>query len=136
MKKRTHRSRSFPQMNTHELAEATAAYGREMAIDEFGPMNPEARERWNHARLRPGRPTRGRGSRAISVSVEQELLDRADRLSRELGISRARLIEHGLRVVLANHGEFIKVAERLVASRKSTTRKRRKKELATLTYGE
>ena len=64
------------------------------------------------------------------------MLDRSDRLARELGISRARLIEHGLRIVLANHGDFIRVAERLIASRKSTEQKRLKKELARLTYGE
>ena len=123
-------------MDTNELAEATAAYGREMAIEDFGPLTKQARERWNKTRRRPGRPTRGSGAKAISVSVEQELLDRSDRLARELGISRARLVEHGLRIVLANHGEFIRVAERLIASRKSTEQKRLKKELARLTYGE
>lgn len=37
----------------------------------------------------------------ISVSVERGLLARSDALARTLGISRAALIERGLRVVLA-----------------------------------
>ena len=134
MKRSSRRIQSFPTMNTDELAEATAAYGREMAIEEFGPPTKDSRARWNRARRHPGRPTRGSGAKAISVSVEQELLDRSDRLARELGVSRARLIEHGLRVVLANHGEFIRVAERLIASGKKAEQKRRKKEL--VTHGE
>jgi hypothetical protein len=123
-------------MDTHELAEATAAYGREMAIDNFGPVTKGARERWDRARQRPGRPTRGRGARAISVSVEQDLLDRSDRLARDLGVSRARLIEHGLRIVLANRGEFVRVAERLGEPRRRVARKRSKSDPARLTYDE
>ena len=88
-------------MNARELAEATAAYGREMVIDEFGPPSPAARERWQRARRKPGRPRRGTGVRVISVSVERDLLRRSDKLASDLGVSRARLIERGLRVVLA-----------------------------------
>lgn len=117
------RGRPFRAMHTDELAEATAAYGREMAIDDFRPMSKRARDRWDQARRRPGRPTRGQGAKAISVSVEQDLLDRSDQLARELGVSRARLIEHGLRIVLANRGEFIRVAERLVGARRLPERK-------------
>ena len=83
-----------------ELAEATAPYGREMAIDTFGPLTPVARQRWERAVRKPGRPRRGKGVKVISVSVEQELLERSDELARALGVSRARLIERGLRVVL------------------------------------
>ena len=43
------RRKPFRTMRTSELAEATAAYGREMAIDDFGPMSKKARERWNCA---------------------------------------------------------------------------------------
>jgi len=122
MKRDRRRARPFSHMDTDELAEATAAYGREMAIDDFGPMTKKARERWNRARQRPGRPARGSGAKAISVSVEQELLDRSDQLARELGVSRARLIEHGLRIVLANRGEFVRIAERELASKRKDDR--------------
>lgn len=92
-------------MKTDELAEATAAYGREMAIDEFRPLTRSARIRWEKARRNPGRPRRGKGVKVISVSVEQDLLMQSDRLARRLGVSRARLIETGLRAILGRTGE-------------------------------
>ena len=96
----------YEGMSTHELAEATAAYGREMAIDQFGPPGKAARARWEKARRKPGRPLRGKGARVISVSVEQELLDRSDALARKMGITRARLIARGLKAVLAAEGQI------------------------------
>lgn len=88
-----------------ELAEATAPYGQEMVIDDFKPMSKAVRGRWQRAQRKPGRPRRGKGVKVISVSVEQNLLQRSDKLAKELHISRARLIERGLRVVLAANGK-------------------------------
>lgn len=84
-----------------ELAEATAPYGKETGIDRFKPKSSADRSRWAPTQRKPGRPRRGKGAKVISVSVEQDLLQQSDRLARELGVSRARLIERGLRVVLA-----------------------------------
>jgi hypothetical protein len=102
MKKKEKSARKpFRAMRTDELADATAAYGQEMIIDEFKPLSRAARNRWERAQRKPGRPRRGKGVKVISVSVEQDLLQRSDKLARSLGVSRARLIERGLRVVLA-----------------------------------
>ncbi len=102
MKKKSAGKRSrYETMNTHELAEATAAYGREMVIDEFHPLSKTSHSRWEKARRKPGRPRRGKGARVISVSVERGLLTRSDTLARNLGLSRAGLIERGLKAVLA-----------------------------------
>ena len=87
-----------------ELAEATAAYGQEMVVDRFKPLTRVARLRFERARRKPGRPRRGMGVRVISVSIERDLLRRCDELARTLGLSRARLIERGLRIVLAANG--------------------------------
>ena len=102
MKKRPRTARGpFRTMKPDELAEATAAYGQEMVIDEFEPLTKAALSRWERARRTPGRPRRGKGVKVISVSVERDLLRRSDKLARSLGVSRARLIERGLKVVLA-----------------------------------
>jgi hypothetical protein len=107
MKKRKLRkaSKHFHTMKTSDLAEATAAYGREMIVDEFKTLSKSARDCWERAQRKPGRPRRGKGVKVISVSVEQNLLQRSDKLARSLGVSRARLIERGLRVVLASDGK-------------------------------
>jgi len=100
-KHRRAEKKSFQAMTVDELAEATAAYGQEMVIDAFAPMSRQSRARWERARRRAGRPRRGRGVKVISVSVEQNLLKESDRVAKELGLSRARLIERGLRAVIA-----------------------------------
>ncbi len=76
-----------------------------MVIDGFKPLTPTARSRWERARRKAGRPRRGEGVKVISVSVEQNLLQRSDKLARSLGVSRARLIERGLEIVLATSGK-------------------------------
>ena len=106
MKKKFSRKTRFEKMNTSELAEATARYGQEMVIDEFGPPSAAARDRWERARRKPGRPRRGKGARVISVSVERGLLSRSDKLARNLGLSRAGLIERGLKAMLAAEGKL------------------------------
>ncbi|MGH9365943.1 MAG: hypothetical protein ACRD1B_11885 [Thermoanaerobaculia bacterium] len=88
-----------------ELAEATAPYDVEMAVERFSPLSAEAKARWNRARRKPGRPRRGKGARVISVSVEMGLLERSDALARRLGVSRASLIERGLKAVLVSKGK-------------------------------
>jgi metal-responsive CopG/Arc/MetJ family transcriptional regulator len=87
-----------------EIAEERAGYGRKFAIEEFGPMTPAARARWQRAKLKPGRPRRGKAARVISVGVEGDLLSRSDALAKDLGLSRAGLIERGLKAVLAAEG--------------------------------
>ena len=101
MMKTKPKKKALRRMTSSELAEATAAYGREMTIDDFRPSTPRSRARWERARRKVGRPRRGKGAKVISVCVEQELLEASDRLAKDLGLSRARLIERGLRAVLA-----------------------------------
>lgn len=74
---------------TSEIAEAGAGYGVELAA---------------RAKRKPGRPPRAAGAKAISVSVERDLLSRSDALAKDLGLSRAGLIERGLHAVLAAQG--------------------------------
>ncbi len=104
-KKTIRRGRNFARMNAAELAEAAAPYGAEMAIERFSRASAEARARWARARRKPGRPRRGKGAKAISVSVEMGLLARSDALARSLGVTRASLIERGLKAVLVSEGK-------------------------------
>jgi hypothetical protein len=100
-KKHSRVRKASGDMRADELAEATAPYEQEMVIDDFKPMSKAARSRWQRAQRKPGRPRRGKGVKVISVSVERDLLQRSDKLARSLGVSRARLVERGLKAVLA-----------------------------------
>ena len=94
------------RMTADQLRSETAGFDEEMVVSKSRPLTAEERAWWERVRRRPGRPRRGRGARVISVSLEQELLARSDALAKNLGISRALLIERGLKAVLAAEGRL------------------------------
>jgi hypothetical protein len=96
----------YARMTADELRSATAEFDLEMVALRSRPLTAEERAWWERVRRRPGRPRRGRGAKVISVSLEQELLARSDALAKSLGISRALLIERGLKAVLAAEGRL------------------------------
>ncbi|MHC4427471.1 MAG: hypothetical protein ACYS0D_02575 [Planctomycetota bacterium] len=89
-------SRPIAKMTTGELEAMVAEFDREFVADTFGPMDAEARARHHRMKRKRGRPRVGAGSQAISVTIEKSLLQRADRLAKRLGVSRAKLIAVGL----------------------------------------
>ena len=95
------RSKPLTQMNQAELAKATAEFEKEFVADTFGAPGTASLARHSRAKQKRGRPRRGLGAKVISVTVEQGLLRRADKLAKKLKLSRAKLIERGLRDVLA-----------------------------------
>jgi hypothetical protein len=102
MKTRRDAVSKYQRMNVDELAAATAEFDREMIASTSRALTPAERQTWEEARRKPGRPKKGAGVKVISVSVQRGLLARSDALARSLGVSRAALIERGLRVVLAD----------------------------------
>ena len=96
----------YEKMTARELNAEAAEFDAEMIITKSKPLTAEERAWWERVRRQPGRPRRGRGAKVISVSVEQELLARTDVLAKTLGISRALLIQRGLKAVLAAQGQF------------------------------
>lgn len=103
-KKNRTAKKPYWEMNAEELARATAEFDEEFVIDESKPLSPEQRREWQRIKRKLGRPRKGAGAKVISVSVERGLLARSDRLAKKLGISRAALIERGLRGVLVANG--------------------------------
>jgi hypothetical protein len=96
----------YARMTAAELGSETAEFDREMVVTKSRALTAEERAWWEKVRRRPGRPRRGRGAKVLSVSLEQELLARSDALAKSLGISRALLIERGLKAVLAAEGRL------------------------------
>jgi hypothetical protein len=96
----------YARMTGDGLRSETAEFDQDMVVTKSKPLTAEERAWWEQVRRRPGRPRRGRGAKVISVSLEQELLAKSDALARNLGISRALLIERGLKAVLAAEGRL------------------------------
>jgi hypothetical protein len=105
MMKESSNKRIRAARSTTELARLTAEFDREAVAAEFHPLSAESKRRWDRIKRKPGRPRKGAGIRVISVSVERTLLERSDALAQRLGVSRAGLIERGLKAVLAAQGE-------------------------------
>lgn len=90
----------FTWMNAEELAEATREFDRPLERDKFKPMSRSERARWDAARRGRGRPKLGKGTRPVQITIERGLLEQADRLAHEIGISRSQLIGSGLRLLV------------------------------------
>jgi hypothetical protein len=98
--------KKYWNMTGDELAKATQEFDQENVAETFGPMTPRAEAAWRKARRKRPR-VRSRADKAlkvVSVGIEAGLLERADHLARKRGISRAKLVEEGLKSVLAKNG--------------------------------
>jgi len=64
------------------------------------PLNARERAQWRRFKAKMGRPTIGGGAKTISLTVEANLLKRADAYARRHGVSRAGLVARGLQAVM------------------------------------
>ena len=94
------KTKPYWEMNTEELAQATAEFDKEFIADTFHPLTPAERKRWEEIKRKPGRPRKGAGAKVISISVEQTLLAKSDRLAKKLHLTRAALVDQALRAIL------------------------------------
>ena len=76
-------------------------FDKPIDFNDTRPLTPAERKLWERAKRKRGRPKVGAGVKIISLSVEQDLLKKSDRLAKKLGVSRAFLVAQGLRHVLA-----------------------------------
>ena len=91
----------YTTMTASELRDATRQYDHPTTGDKLPgkPLTPAQRARFAKAR-RPGRPRIGKGVQVVSLTVEKDLLKRADAHAKGQGISRAELFARGIRAIL------------------------------------
>jgi len=105
MRKTRTRNLSFDDLPDDQKEAEYRAIDREFSLEETKPLTAEDRKAFRKAaRRRPGRPLQGKGSQVISLSIERGLLKRADALARKRGVSRARVVAAGLRLLFAKAG--------------------------------
>jgi hypothetical protein len=95
------KQKSYWEMTTQELGEATQQFDEPFVADQSRHLTPAEREQWNRVKRKRGRPKVGRGYKRVSVSLEQGLLERATDLARKRRISRSRLLAQVLEQALA-----------------------------------
>ena len=94
----------YSEMNTRELAEATREFDREMPGVPGKPLNAADRKLHRDAAAhakKMGRPVKGAGSQVVAVSVERDLLRRADALAKRRKLGRSALFTEALKSLLA-----------------------------------
>lgn len=64
------------------------------------PLDARERKQWRRFKAKMGRPKIGRGSKTISLTVEKDLLARADAYAKRHGLSRAKLVARGIEAVI------------------------------------
>lgn len=74
----------------------------EQRLARAKPLNATQRSTWRGIKRKLGRPKIGRGSKPISLTVEKDLLKRADAFAKRQGLKRAELVAQGLRLVIGD----------------------------------
>jgi hypothetical protein len=101
----TTKNKSHDRMSAAELREATRQYNRELPVGPDGlpgrAMTRTERARWNKVHKKMGRPTIGKGSKRVMISMEKGLLKTADDFAKERGLTRAGLIAQSIRAYIA-----------------------------------
>ena len=75
-----------------ELTEATREFDKPFAFEKARPMTVAERAQERKLRHGPGQPKVGKGAKKISISLETELLRKADVLAKKVGMNRSELI--------------------------------------------
>lgn len=100
--KTTKVAKSYSEMTTRELAEATREFDEPFVMDRGRPLN--AAERSLHrlaAKRGRGRPKIGKGSERINITIERNLLARADAVARQQKIGRSEMIASALKLLIS-----------------------------------
>lgn len=97
------KKKEYWEMNTAELREATKEYDREQLGLPGKPLTAADRKLLARA-VRRGRPRVGLGAEKIRISVERDLLSKADAAAKRMHLSRSELIARGLREILRRAG--------------------------------
>ena len=99
MRKPNKPAKSYWEMTTQELREATREFDRERTAAPK-PLTPAMRARWERAKKKMGRPRVGKGAKRILITVEGGLLERLDRFVKASGSTRSATIARGVQAVL------------------------------------
>jgi len=94
-------AKPYTEMNTRELAEATREFDEPFVIDRAKPLSAAMREQHRRAAKRGrGRPRIGKGSERINITIERDLLTRADAVARQRKIGRSEMIASALELLI------------------------------------
>jgi hypothetical protein len=106
MKKPSKPSKPHWEMTTEELREATKEFDRPIPLSKTRPLTKQERVRWERSKRQPSRSvfilSGGKGTREpVLIQLDGDLLRRMDAYARSKKLTRAEVIEKGIRNVLS-----------------------------------
>jgi hypothetical protein len=96
-------SDEFMALPDADRAKVAAYFERGVPPEDLRPLTAAQRRQWERVKRR-GRPRKGLGAKPVSVTIEADLLRRADAYAEQHGLSRAALIARALEAVLRRAG--------------------------------
>jgi hypothetical protein len=96
-------SAEFMALSDADRAKVAAYYERGVPPADLRPLTAAQRRQWQRMKRR-GRPRKGLGAKPVSVTIEADLLRRADAYAQQHGLTRAALIARGLEAVIRRAG--------------------------------
>jgi hypothetical protein len=94
------KAKPYWKMTTDALRKATRQFDDPTYQPPALQPPPEELAKHRRAQNKGGRPRKGLGAKVISLTVERGLLARSDAYAKQIGISRAQLIERGLKAIV------------------------------------
>jgi len=89
-------------MSSTDLDAQVKKFDREFIENQARPLTPELESKLRRARRKRGRPVVGGGAKRVLVTIERDLLRRADSFRKKRKLSRAQLIARGLEAVMSS----------------------------------
>jgi hypothetical protein len=89
----------YSEMTAAQLREATRQYDAEWTGPGLPGKPLTARDQTHHKRAR-GRPKVGSGAKIVPISVERDLLSKADAFARRHKLKRSQMVAQGLKLVM------------------------------------
>ena len=93
---------ALPDSEKERIVHQIESETPERRLARSRPLNAHERARNGSGSKSWSRPKIGKGAKTISLTVERDLLKRADAYAKQHGISRARLIARGIQVILGS----------------------------------
>ena len=91
---------SLPPSEKQRLWSELDAKSTEQLLAESRPLDARQRATWRRIRNQIGQPKIGKATVHVSVSLEKDLLNKADGFARNHGMSRSELIARGVKAIL------------------------------------
>jgi hypothetical protein len=93
---------ALPDAEKERIFQQFESESFEESLARSRPLNARERKQWARFQAKVGRPKVGKGAKTISLTVEKDLLKKADAFAKRHGMTRAKLVAKCLQAVIGS----------------------------------